>query len=45
MPDSKTVKDYIDSVPNDFLFTVKAPNSITLIHYYLDNLCNPYIRK
>ena len=34
LPDSKTVKRYADSVPDDFLFTVKAPNSITLTHYY-----------
>jgi uncharacterized protein YecE (DUF72 family) len=34
LPDSKTVKHYADSVPEDFLFTVKAPNSITLTHYY-----------
>ena len=30
LPDSKTVKVYVDSVPDDFLFTVKVPNSITL---------------
>ena len=34
LPDSKTVKAYTDSVPDDFLFTVKAPNSITLTHFY-----------
>jgi len=34
LPDSRTVKDYADSVPDDFLFTVKVPNSITLTHYY-----------
>jgi uncharacterized protein YecE (DUF72 family) len=30
LPDSETVRRYTDSVPDDFLFTVKAPNSITL---------------
>ena len=34
LPDSETVRRYADSVPDDFLFTVKAPNSITLTHYY-----------
>jgi len=34
LPDPETVKKYADSVPDDFLFTVKAPNSITLTHYY-----------
>jgi len=34
LPDSETVKLYADSVPKDFLFTIKAPNSITLTHYY-----------
>jgi uncharacterized protein YecE (DUF72 family) len=34
LPDSETVRLYADSVPDDFLFTVKAPNSITLTHYY-----------
>lgn len=34
LPNPDTVKIYTDSVPDDFLFTVKAPNSITLTHYY-----------
>jgi uncharacterized protein YecE (DUF72 family) len=34
LPDSETVRRYADSVPDDFLFTVKIPNSITLTHYY-----------
>lgn len=34
LPDSETVRSYADSVPDDFLFTVKVPNSITLTHYY-----------
>jgi uncharacterized protein YecE (DUF72 family) len=34
LPDEATVKAYADSVPDDFLFTVKAPNSITLTNYY-----------
>jgi uncharacterized protein YecE (DUF72 family) len=34
LPDTETVKAYADSVPDDFLFTVKVPNSVTLTHYY-----------
>ena len=34
LPDSETVRRYADSVPDDFVFTVKAPNSITLTNYY-----------
>ena len=30
LPNIETVKIYSNSVPDDFLFTVKAPNSITL---------------
>ncbi len=33
LPDSQMVRLYADSVPDDFLFTVKAPNSITLTNY------------
>ena len=34
LPNPETVKSYAQSVPEDFIFTVKAPNSITLTHYY-----------
>ena len=34
LPNIETVKIYSDSVPDDFLFTVKVPNSITLTHHY-----------
>lgn len=34
LPDIATVKSYADSVPRDFIFTVKAPNSLTLTHFY-----------
>jgi uncharacterized protein YecE (DUF72 family) len=33
-PDPETVKIYADSVPDDFLFSVKVPNAITLTHHY-----------
>jgi uncharacterized protein YecE (DUF72 family) len=34
LPELGAVKTYTDSVPDDFVFTVKAPNSLTLTHYY-----------
>jgi uncharacterized protein YecE (DUF72 family) len=34
LPNFQTVKIYSDSVPDDFLFSIKAPNSITLTHHY-----------
>ena len=34
LPKSATVEEYVQSVPEDFKFTVKVPNSITLTHYY-----------
>jgi len=34
LPETKTVKIYAESVPDDFQFTVKAPNSLTLTHFY-----------
>ena len=34
LPKKEDVKSYAENVPDDFLFTVKAPNSITLTHYY-----------
>lgn len=33
LPDADTVRRYADSVPDDFRFTVKAPNAITLTHF------------
>jgi len=52
LPDAETVKIYAHSVPDDFLFTVKVPNSITLTDYYAEqpkasenyaNRPNPYL--
>ena len=34
LPDPKTVSTYAVSVPRDFVFSVKAPNSITLTNFY-----------
>ncbi len=47
LPHKKTVTEYKNSVPEDFLFTIKVPNSITLTHFYRKNnseelVNNPY---
>ncbi len=47
LPNSSDVQSYADSVPDDFRFTVKAPNAITLTHFYakdrqLANEPNPH---
>jgi len=34
LPKRETVSEYLDSVPDNFRFTVKVPNSITLTHFY-----------
>ena len=34
LPNTKDVQIYSQSVPDDFLFTVKVPNAITLTHYH-----------
>ncbi|MDX1700483.1 MAG: DUF72 domain-containing protein, partial [Melioribacteraceae bacterium] len=34
LPREKVVKDYFDTTPDNFLFTIKAPNSLTLTHPY-----------
>ena len=34
LPDSKVVADYAKSVPGNFKFSIKVPNSVTLTHYY-----------
>jgi uncharacterized protein YecE (DUF72 family) len=34
LPQSKVVEEYDRSVPDEFKFTIKVPNSITLTHFY-----------
>ncbi|NLX20540.1 MAG: DUF72 domain-containing protein [Phycisphaerae bacterium] len=34
LPDTSTVHTYVELVPDDFVFTVKAPNALTLTHFY-----------
>jgi uncharacterized protein YecE (DUF72 family) len=45
LPQKKIVEDYASSVPNDFLFTIKVPNSITLTHFYKKNKDDELIRN
>ena len=35
LPKRYIVEEYKKSVPDDFLFTIKVPNSITLTHFYI----------
>ena len=34
LPDPVTVKAYAENVADDFSFAIKAPNAITLTHFY-----------
>ncbi|MEW5900071.1 MAG: DUF72 domain-containing protein [Acidobacteriota bacterium] len=34
LPEMRVVRQYADAVPDDFVFTVKAPNALTLTHFY-----------
>lgn len=34
LPDPQIVEDYAASVPDNFRFTIKMPNSLTLTHFY-----------
>lgn len=34
LPELRDVRSYLESVPDDFKFTIKIPNSITLTHFY-----------
>ena len=34
LPTESTAREYCESVGDDFLFTIKVPNSITLTHFY-----------
>jgi uncharacterized protein YecE (DUF72 family) len=42
LPAENVVNNYASSVPDDFLFTIKVPNSLTLTHYYKQNKKNPF---
>ncbi len=34
LPNPKVVREYAESVPEDFIFSIKVPNSITLTYHY-----------
>jgi uncharacterized protein YecE (DUF72 family) len=42
MPEPHIVANYAESVPDDFKFTIKLPNALTLTHYYRSKKLNPY---
>ncbi|UCF97411.1 MAG: DUF72 domain-containing protein [Spirochaetaceae bacterium] len=41
LPDTRTAEEYRRSVPEDFRFTIKVPNSITLTHHYQRDKSRP----
>ncbi len=50
LPKESDVKSYSESVPDNFRFTIKIPNSITLTHFYYKNKTeelkpNPFFLK
>ena len=45
MPRGDTVHEYVTSVPENFKFSVKVPNSITLTHYYHRGNTGPLIEN
>jgi len=45
LPRSDVVEAYLKSVPDDFKFTIKIPNSITLTHFYRKRKEDPLIQN
>jgi uncharacterized protein YecE (DUF72 family) len=43
LPSPFTAQEYRQSVPDDFRFTIKIPNSITLTHYYQKEKNKPLV--
>ncbi len=41
LPEEKIVDEYVNSVPENFKFTIKIPNSITLTHFYSNKKTEP----
>ena len=41
LPRANVVAEYTNSVPDDFKFTIKIPNSITLTHFYKKQKTDP----
>ena len=45
LPKSEVVREYVSSVPENFYFSVKVPNSITLTHHYTKNKNLPLLEN
>jgi uncharacterized protein YecE (DUF72 family) len=45
LPNPADVDQYRSSVPGNFRFTVKAPNSVTLTHFYKKSKTDPLVRN
>lgn len=45
LPKPAVVQEYADSVPDDFQFCIKIPNSITLTHYYKKKKSDPLVQN
>jgi uncharacterized protein YecE (DUF72 family) len=45
LPTIEVVEEYRESVPQDFKFAVKIPNSITLTHYYQQDKSAPLVEN
>jgi uncharacterized protein YecE (DUF72 family) len=43
LPDPAAVKEYADSVPAGFRFSIKVPNSVTLTHFYRKAKTDPLV--
>jgi uncharacterized protein YecE (DUF72 family) len=43
LPNPDDVEEYRQSVPDDFVFTIKAPNSVTLTHLYTKERSDPLV--
>ena len=43
LPRSEVVKEYAGSVPDEFRFCIKVPNSITLTHHYKKKKADPLV--
>jgi uncharacterized protein YecE (DUF72 family) len=45
LPLPQIVEEYTESVPDDFKFTIKIPNSITLTHFYRKSKTAPLVEN
>jgi uncharacterized protein YecE (DUF72 family) len=43
LPKPSVVEEYVESVPKDFTFCIKIPNSITLTHHYKKKKSDPLV--